>query len=159
MALCIVALAAVPGCGGDDDEETVVETTTVIETVPTTPPETEPPATETEPPPTQTETTEPPPEDEGAEGDDESGAVTAPAHCGRLAFEKNTDSGAIAIAVVGTDCGTGKAVARAAQGRSDDLSYESNGFQCRGVRRGKAALASVDWVCIRNDDFIRFGTT
>ena len=61
--------------------------------------------------------------------------------------------------MVGTDCRTGKAVARAAQGRSDDLSYEANGFECRGIRRGEAALASVDWTCLRGADFIRFGTT
>ena len=76
-----------------------------------------------------------------------------------MELPKNTDSGAIAIVVVGTDCRTGKAVARAAQGRSDDLFYEANGFQCRGIRRSEAALASVDWTCIRGNDFIRFGTT
>ena len=153
LILCIGALAAA-GCGGDDDEETtVVETTTVIETVPAPPPETEPPAT------TPAEQPETIPDDETEDDGDESGAVAAPAHCGRLAFEKNTDSGATGITVVGTDCETGRAVARAAQGRSDNLSYEASGFECRGIRRGEAALARVDWTCLRGADLIRFATT
>ena len=157
--MSVVALAAA-GCGDDDEETTVTQTETVIETNVIPPPptatglETTP---EEEPPESETETGD----DGDATGDsgDESGAITAPATCGRIAFEKNTDSGAIAITAVGVDCSTAKAVARAAQGRSDDLSYETNGFECHGLRRSKAALASVDWTCIRGNDFIRFGTT
>ena len=153
--MSIVALAAV-GCG-DDDEETVTETTTVIETTAIPRPETVPPATTEEP--TETEQGTTAEEDSEDDSDDDSGAISAPAHCGRIAFEKNTDSGAIAITAVGVDCATAKAVAQAAQGRTRNLSFEANGFECRGIRRSEAALASVDWTCLRGADFIRFGTT
>ena len=55
--------------------------------------------------------------------------------------------------------GSTSAEISAAQGRSDDLSYEANDFKCIGVRRSDAALARVDWTCLRGSDFIRFGTT
>ena len=149
--MSIVALA-VAGCGDDEEETTVTETETVIET--NVIPRPDPPPTTAEP--TETEPSETAEDEPEA---DSGGAVTAPAHCGRIAFQKNTDSGAIAITGVGVDCSTAKAVAQAAQGRSDDLRYETNGFECVGIRRSQAALASVDWTCVRGDDFIRFGTT
>jgi hypothetical protein len=149
LLLCTAALVA--GCGDDDNESTVVETTTVTttETVPTTPSE----------PDTTTPTTTPGEQAE-SNGDTDNGAAEAPSHCGRIAFNKSTDSGAADITAVGTDCDTAKAVARAARNATDELSYEADDFRCAGSRSENAGLASIEWFCIGADrEVVTFVTT
>jgi hypothetical protein len=152
-ALILCAAAFLAGCGGDDDE---AETTTVIETtsVPTT--------IETVPTPGKPDVTTPD-ETGGAEapsGENGNGAVQAPSHCGRIAFNKATDSGAAGITAVGTDCDTARTVARAARNATDELSYEADSFRCAGTHSEKAGLASIEWFCVGADrEVVSFVTT
>ena len=143
--LCLAALVA--GCGGDDDETTVTETTTVVETQ-TTPAPVEP-----------DETTQTPPPGEQPPANGHGGAQAAD-ECGSLAFEENTDSGAINIAAVGIDCPTARAVARAAEGHAGELAYEAEDFTCTGARTNGPGLASIEWVCIGVDrEVVTFATS
>ena len=151
--MCSAALL-LGGCGGDDDDTTAVETTTVTttETVTTTPSKVD-----------TTTPTEPGEEDEengAAEDDDGDGAIEAPRHCGRIAFNPSTDSGAAAIEAVGTDCETARALARDARNATDELSYEAESFRCSGARSDKQGLASIEWFCLGADrEVVSFVTT
>jgi len=151
LLLCGAALVA--GCGGDDNETTVVETTTT--TVPTT--------IETVPAPGKPDVTTPEQMDEDVSpsgGGGGNGAAQAPSHCGRIAFNKSTDSGAAGITAVGADCDTARAVARAARNATDELRYEADGYTCAGAHGENAGLASIDWFCVGPDRaVVTFSTT
>ena len=144
VILCGAVLAA--GCGDDDDETTVVETTTVIETV-------------TLPEPNATKPIEPQPADPDAPANGHGGAEAA-TKCGRIVFEPNTDSGASDIEAAGADCTAARSVARAARTRSDDLSYETDGWTCSGAQSDQRPIATVEWRCVGPDDeVVRFVTS
>ena len=150
LLLCAAALVA--GCGGDDNETTVVETTTT--TVPTT--------IETVPTPGEPDVTTPEQmgEDVAHSGGSGNGAAQAPSHCGRIAFNKSTDSGAASITAVGSDCDTARTVARAAHNATDELRYEADGYTCAGAHGQDAGLASIEWFCVGPDrEIVTFTTT
>jgi len=147
LLLCYAA-AFVSGCGDDDEETTVVETTTV--TVPAPPPPSEPEVTAPEPT---------APEDPEAPANGH-GGTEAPAKCGRVDFEPNTDSGAFAITAVETDCKIARRVAEGARNSTSDLSYVTEGFTCTGARSSEPGLSSIEWVCVGADrEVVTFATS